>query len=189
MKRTDVVAIGLMTLIAACAPAAPKTDPAADLAAITKVRASYVAAFKAGNPAGIGGVYTADGSDMNNAQPTVVGADAITAATKAMMDQMSAQDIVLTSEKLEIAGDMAYDRGTYKTTMTPKAGGAPMVEEGRYLVVVKRQADGAWKLVAGMSNLPTAPVAAPAAAPAKAPAKAPGKAPAKAPAKAPTKKG
>jgi uncharacterized protein (TIGR02246 family) len=168
MKRNLIVAIGVMTMAVACAPGGEKHDMAADVAAIAKVRDGYAAAFKSGNATSLGALFTADAHSMGNAQPTATGSQGVEAATKAMMDQMSGQDIVITPEKTDVSGDMAYDRGSYKTTLTPK-GGAPMVEEGRYLVVLKRQADGSWKLAEEMGNLPTAP--APAPAPPKARAK------------------
>ena len=182
MRRTLVVAIGLMASAIACSSAGEKHDTAADMAAITKVRDGYVAAFKAGNAAAIGAAYTADAHDMGNAQPTAEGSQAVEAATKAMLDQMASQDMVLTAEKTKVVGDVAYEHGHYKTTLTPK-GGAAMVEEGRYLVVLRRQSDGSWKLAEDMNNLATAPAPA-----GMTPMMAPGKAATKAATKAPPKK-
>ena len=185
MRSKLVATIGMLAM-AACAPSAPKHDLAADVAAVGKVRDAYAAAFKAGNGAALGALYTADAQSMGDAQPTAKGPQGVEAATKAMGEMLSGQEIVITAEKTDVSGDLAYDRGTYKNTLTPKTG-APMVQEGRYLVVLKRQADGAWKLAEEMGNMPTAPMPMPAAAPAKASAKAPAKASAKAPAKASAK--
>ena len=186
MRRTVVTTMCAVALAAACAPAAPKHDMAADVAAIGKVRDAYMAGYKAGDAAAIAALFTSDAASMTNAQPTADGPAAIQAAITAMTGMASSQELTITAAKTDVSGDMAYDRGTFKLTMAMKAGGEPMNEEGRYLVVLKRQADGSWKLAEDMSNLPTAPMPMPAAAPGKAPA---GKAPAaKAPAKAPVKK-
>jgi hypothetical protein len=57
---------------------------------------------------------------------------------------------------------MAYDRGTYKTTVAPKAPGAKAIQEdGRYLVVLRRQADSSWKLVELIGNVAYPVVPAP----------------------------
>jgi uncharacterized protein (TIGR02246 family) len=150
----------------ACAPpeqeaAQPAADPAADEAAIAAVRQTYQTAFNAGDAAGVAALLTADMYDMQPGMPTVVGASAVQEGLAGMFQQNNAQ-IEITGQKTEVSGDMGYDRGTYRTTITPKAGGAAMTEEGRYLVVLKRQADGSWKLVELMGNAPTAPAAAPA---------------------------
>ena len=62
--------------------------------------------------------------------------------------------------KVEVAssGDLAYVSGTYEDTTTG-AGGKKTTEKGKYLEVLKKQADGSWKCVADMwnSDLPAAP--------------------------------
>jgi ketosteroid isomerase-like protein len=59
---------------------------------------------------------------------------------------------------VEGRGDLAYAVGTYRATLTPKkTGGKPMpTEEGKYVEVLKKQADGSWKIVYDMwsSNAP-----------------------------------
>ncbi len=60
--------------------------------------------------------------------------------------------IELTTESMEGRGDLAYLVGTYRMTLTPKKAGAKALptEEGKYLEVVKKQADGSWKIVYDM---------------------------------------
>jgi uncharacterized protein (TIGR02246 family) len=64
--------------------------------------------------------------------------------------------------KVEVAKgeDLAYVSGTYQATMTD-ASGKPVNDHGKYVVVFKKQTDGAWKVVADIwnSDLP-APTAA-----------------------------
>jgi ketosteroid isomerase-like protein len=45
--------------------------------------------------------------------------------------------------------------------MTPKAKGKPMEESSKYLVILKRQADGSWKISRDIENSNT-PMPAPA---------------------------
>lgn len=56
--------------------------------------------------------------------------------------------------------DLAYSVGTYRVTLTPrKAGAKPLpTDEGKFLEVLKKQADGSWKIVYDMwsSNAPAA---------------------------------
>ena len=55
---------------------------------------------------------------------------------------------------------MAYSVGTYRLTLTPKKAGAKALptEEGKYLEVLKKQADGSWKILHDMWS-PNAPPA------------------------------
>jgi uncharacterized protein (TIGR02246 family) len=165
LQRRLFLALGALAITACAAPeqqaAEPAADPAADQAAIAQVRQSYQTAFSAGDAAGVAALLTADANDMEPGQPTVVGASAVQEGLTGLFQQNNAQ-IEITGQKTEVDGDLAYDRGTYRTTLTPKAGGAAMTEEGRYLVVLKRQADGSWKLVELMGNSPTPPAGAPA---------------------------
>jgi uncharacterized protein (TIGR02246 family) len=159
--RVSVVAA--LLLLAACAPkeTAPAHDAAADKAAVDKLRSDYQTALNAGNWAGMKALYDADAMVMQNGQPTAKGLDAIDAMNNAMATQMTGMNINIKPEKTEISGDLAYDRGTYTMKMTPK-GGVEMTEEGRYVVVLKRQADGSFKIVEEIGNLPTAPMPMPA---------------------------
>jgi uncharacterized protein (TIGR02246 family) len=157
--------LALVAISACAAPqpeaAEPAADPAADMAAIAAMRQGYQTAFNAGDAAGVAAYLTADAYDMENGIPTMVGNSAVQEGLTANFQQNNAQ-IEITSQKTDVDGDIAYDRGTYRITMTPKAGGAAMTEEGRYLVVAKRQADGSWKLVELMGNVATPPAPTPA---------------------------
>lgn len=58
-----------------------------------------------------------------------------------------------TVTKVEVAqgGDMAHLIGTYEVTMSD-ASGKPVNDRGKYLEVMKKQADGKWKCMADIWN-------------------------------------
>jgi ketosteroid isomerase-like protein len=56
------------------------------------------------------------------------------------------------SEEIEIYDDVAFDRGTYSQTLTPKGGGSPMAERGNYLWIYSRDDAGSWKVARVMWN-------------------------------------
>ena len=62
-----------------------------------------------------------------------------------MLDQFTVKLIVEVLE-VRVAGDWAFARMTYTETLTPKAGGEPTEDSGRWLVIYERQPDGAWKI-------------------------------------------
>jgi ketosteroid isomerase-like protein len=59
---------------------------------------------------------------------------------------------------LERSGNIAYETGTY-TIQTPGQGGATTTDNGKYVHVWKRSAEGAWRIHVAMwnSNLPAPP--------------------------------
>ena len=75
---------------------------------------------------------------------------AIQASYEAMFKE-NAVKFVPTPFETQVAGDWAYDRGNATVTVTPKSG-KQMEESVKYLVIVKRQPDGSWKIYRLISN-------------------------------------
>ncbi len=155
-----VLAIAVAVGLSACTPPAPAPAPdtsAEDLAAINAVRDAWAAAFAAGDAAALAALYTNDAARMNPGEPTVSGPAAIQAGFEQMFSEATASNDIR-PEMTDVSGDWGFDSGTYTSTVTPKAGGEAMTESGRYLVVLRKQADGSWKIVREMGNSPTAPM-------------------------------
>ena len=51
-----------------------------------------------------------------------------------------------TNQEFKVAGEWAFERYSYKSTDTPKAGGAPVVDTGWGLVIYHHDADGKWRV-------------------------------------------
>ena len=51
-----------------------------------------------------------------------------------------------TANEFVVSGDYAYERYTYKSTDTPKAGGAVVEDTGWGVIVWHRDADGKWRV-------------------------------------------
>jgi len=56
-----------------------------------------------------------------------------------------------TAVEVARSGDLAYENGTYDFVTTGKDG-KTSDEKGKYLVIWKKQADGAWKVAVDMDN-------------------------------------
>jgi len=145
--------------LAACAQPAPPDTSAEDLAAVNAVRDAWVAAYNAADADGVAALYTEDAIDMPVNEPTIVGRAGILERTAAQFGMATATATVRADET-QLMGDWAFDRGTYSVTMVPAAGGDPMMVDGRYVVILRRQADGSWKIARGIDNTP-APVMMP----------------------------
>jgi ketosteroid isomerase-like protein len=51
-----------------------------------------------------------------------------------------------------IAGDWAWQRGTYQVTVTPRAGGDSRTLAGSFLRIYRRRTDGSWRMIRDMFN-------------------------------------
>jgi ketosteroid isomerase-like protein len=76
--------------------------------------------------------------------PAVAGADSVAHAMRAFFDAFDVQ-IQYTSQEILVMGTWAFDRGTYRHTLTPRRGGTPLKETGKYLWLYRRMPDGSWK--------------------------------------------
>jgi uncharacterized protein (TIGR02246 family) len=65
----------------------------------------------------------------------------------------------LNNVKVEGCAELAYVLGTYTMTITPPGAPGPVNDSGKFVSVVRRQADGRWLLAVDMfsSDLPAAP--------------------------------
>jgi ketosteroid isomerase-like protein len=69
-----------------------------------------------------------------------------------MLAVFSAQ-FSLSPEEVQLAGtDWAFERGDYAITLTPKAGGDPIEDAGKYITLYQRQAGGRWLMARDIWN-------------------------------------
>jgi uncharacterized protein (TIGR02246 family) len=130
--------------------AAAPSSPAAK--EIDKTRTEYVESWKAGDAERIANLYVDGGIVMYPDHPPVIGHAAIAEYFKGFFAEFDALDFQLASSEIVIAGDWAYDRGTYRWKAKPKKGGAPMDDDGKYLVILRREPDGRWRVARDMDN-------------------------------------
>lgn len=142
---------------AACSPVQDGGRPAADAvardrAAIDSTRNAYASAWRAANADEIARLYADDALVLYPNQPGVSGRAAIHAYFTAFFTEFTQAEFELTSAEMEVAGSWAFDRGTYRWKGVPRAGGDPIEDQGKYLVILQRQTDGSWKVFRDMDN-------------------------------------
>jgi len=146
-----VVAVSIA--IAACSGSqTPKHDRVADEAEIHTMLDGIAGSFKTGDMDKVLSIYADDVLVLGIDQPNVVGKDAW---RKVLADQPKdvAIDVRMDTEELEIAGDLAYERGSYTAKISSKATGALLqTVTNRHIHIFKRQPDGHWKAWRLMEN-------------------------------------
>ena len=157
------VLLGLFFVSACSAPPPPAPPPppdttAADTAALNKLRSDFEAGWKAGDADRLSALVTSNIVSTGDTQPTITGKDAWLAHHKAQFAQITVNDVKLKSDELKLMGNYAFDAGTFDVTITPKAPKAkPMTMHQRYLVILHKEPDGAWRLYRDIDNAMPAP--------------------------------
>jgi ketosteroid isomerase-like protein len=149
MNRTIVSGCVLAIVTIGCAKPAP--DTSADVAAINAVRGRELEAFTGGRPDSLVAVFTTDVilTPPNEAQ--LNGAVALRAWAANVASSVTVEGRY-TSSDVQVAGDWAVDRYTAVLTMTPKAGGPSTRERLRGVHILRRQADGSWRIAQDIWN-------------------------------------
>jgi uncharacterized protein (TIGR02246 family) len=132
----------------------------ADEAAIHALLERLEVVFATGDIEGAMAAFTDDAIIFPADDADIAGAAAIRAAYTGMMAQFDV-DLSFDTTEIEIAGDLAYERGMFTLKLTDKASGQVAAENtSRHVHILKRQADGAWKTWRMVTNSAT-PRAAP----------------------------
>jgi uncharacterized protein (TIGR02246 family) len=110
----------------------------------------YVEAFNRGDAAAVAEFYTEDAKVLPNNMEMVSGKQAIQQLWKTAME-MGVKKMNLETAEVGYDGNLAYERGVSIVNIEPK-GEQARTEKGKYLIVLKRQADGSWKVAVDIWN-------------------------------------
>lgn len=154
----------LGAIVLAAAGVSAQTKPAAgDEAAIAKSRTAFQTAAGTQDGAAIAKLFAPDGVEMPPNAPAAKGRAAIEAYHKAFGQQFMMHGMTITNTETKVQGNIAYDIGTYKQNLMPMKGGAIIDDHGKYVVLLKKDASGAWWVTHAIYNsdlpLPAPPAA------------------------------
>ncbi len=150
--------------LAACGNAPkPAIDPAEEARAVLAVDRRMQTAIDQKDLAAVGDLFTADGRAMGPGFAPMVGRAAIRQGFGEMMKDPK-MDLKWTPETPRVAagGDLAYETGTYRLTMTGPDG-RPVQDHGTF-VTVFRHVNGLWlydRDIASSELPPAAPAVTP----------------------------
>ena len=133
------------------AAASPGKDTTSAVDAVAKLREAWVDAAHNQDATKVAAMYTDDAVLVGSDQPLASGRAAIQSAFEKAFP--IAHGLKVNSENTDVSGDLAYDFGTYAEEVTPPKGKTTIVG-GAYLVVLKKQSDGSWKIVRHMTTTP-----------------------------------
>jgi len=144
--------VALFVLMTACSSNVP-TSQNANLAAVRGVEADWVKDIATKDVDKFVSYYSSDASVLMPNEMIITGRDNIKAAFKPMVaDPNFALTFQSTRGEASKNGDFVYVIGTYSMTSSSPRDQKPVTDQGKYLTVFKKQADGSWKAVADMVN-------------------------------------
>ena len=136
--------IGLLVAVAAgCAGGSTAIDPASR-GAIEATVDRYVAASNEGDAEALAELYAEDALLLPPDHEPIRGRAAIVEFWRQGTDL----GLEVSTLRLEVAGDVAYLVGRYRLPPTEEEA----ADSGQYVLCLKRQPDGAWKLTADIWN-------------------------------------
>ena len=122
---------------------------------MTRIPLAWAAAMNSGKYGDVAVLYADDAIVLPPEAAVVKG----NAAIKEFWSGMAAfkpTDWKLATEEVEVHGDVAIETGTYSLKLTPPGAKEAIADNGKYMVVWKRQSDGSWKIYRDMysTNIP-----------------------------------
>ena len=114
--------------------------------AIMSLLSSYEAALNASNAAAVMPLYADDAVFMPPNNQPAVGAAAVRQAYDAVFTAIKLNLKFTVAEVVQVAPDWAFARTNSAGTLTVNAAGAKSAEANQELFILKKDADGAWKI-------------------------------------------
>lgn len=149
-KNRGPLLLTALIALAGCATPAPVPN-ATDLAAITAFNSRYVQAINSGDMPTLSSLTDDDHIMLIPGRAPLEGKAANDAANAKYFEQFNTDEHWYPVETV-IDGNLAYQRGTFTSTATPKAGGAARTAKGSFLRIYRRQPDGSWRMTRDMFN-------------------------------------
>jgi uncharacterized protein (TIGR02246 family) len=147
-------------VVVACPPVEEEVaeDPNAvepsrgDEDALNSLIADYMVAMNGSDADGVAALYAADAVRMPpNALP-IRGRESI---RRNIADAFETSDlnVQMQVQETEFSGELAYVRGTFLLTVTPKDGSPATESEGNWIRFMRREVDGQWLVAYSLWNL------------------------------------
>lgn len=146
-RMTGIVSLPACVLILAllpgCAGGPPATDPAGRQAVESAIQ-RYVEASNRGDVAALASLYAEDAMLLPPDHEPIQGREAI----RAFWRQGTDTGLAVTNLAVEVNGNLGYLVGQYHLPATDEE----PADSGKYVMCLKRQRDGSWKVTADIWN-------------------------------------
>jgi uncharacterized protein (TIGR02246 family) len=150
LLSTIILATALAMLFSAIS--CQKQDTEADIAAINELYDQYCIQANAGDLDNFLFLWEDNAIRMEPDNPSIIGKENINFFFEVPFEQFNTNVAIYGDTEIQVTKDMAFSRGTYTLSLTPKEGGPTTHIDGKWLDILKRQTDGSWKIYIDMVN-------------------------------------
>ena len=126
-------------------------DSDVQVAGVAQATADLLKAVNASDLPGVLAVWSDGGILMAPHHPSVHGRAAIEQYFRGLF-RRSRVTFSFTASRIEVSGDLAFERVEYAASVLPLADGPERHDAGKGVHVYRRQADGSWKLAMDIWN-------------------------------------
>jgi uncharacterized protein (TIGR02246 family) len=123
-----------------------------DLRAIEAINQRDVQSALAGDASMMMSQWTDDFVLLPPAGPILRGRRVIAEAFQGI-ESPEIVEYVLDIQEVKVLGDHAFEWGTYRYSLRPRAGGETVRTGGKLMRILQRQPDGSWKMYRGISTV------------------------------------
>ena len=160
-RPVSLIVFALAVILSSCNQTPPPApDTREDAQAIRDGEAAAQKDWAAKDVDKIATIWADDASLLMPNMPILTGKEAIrNSLTQFMCEPNFSLSYAPTKVEVSRGSDYAYSQGTYTMNMTDPKTKKVITENGKYVTVYKKQADGSWKAVADINNAdaPAAP--------------------------------
>ena len=154
-SRTPAI-LALIILFASGCNSKIETNVDDDIAAINDIWVSYSSSLNDGDIDAWLSLWTEDGVQMPPGEAPVVGMEQLRQRNGGALGLFTVE-IDIDNQEVGVAGVLAFSRGVYTATFSPKDGSQPIPVDGKFMTILKRQSDGSWKIHRDIFNSSVAP--------------------------------
>ena len=117
----------------------------ADIAAVRRMLTAIMSADNARDLNAVMALYADDAALLPPDEKAVTGKESIRPRYQSLFDQFN-PEISISHDEIMTDGDWAFARGMTTGKMTPRNGGAAKTVNDKYLMILRRQPDGTWRI-------------------------------------------
>ena len=122
-----------------------------DVKAIRKLFDDFCQAHRYDDGAKLAEFYTDDAMLMPSDEPIVSGKAAIASRYQQDIEKFTAE-LTTIPDEIEVSGNLAFVRGAFTIKLTPKAEGEKIEAKFKAVSILRKDADGSWKLYCDIWN-------------------------------------
>jgi len=146
-----VVAVVAVTIVLSQAYPAASASPKATAETLKQLEADFMKAAAEKGSAGYMSYYADEAVEVPNGEGFLKGKEAIARTMGFLDDKNNSLTWTPVGADISASGDLGYTYGTFEFRSKDKDG-KPVVDQGKYTSIWKKQKDGNWKVVLDMGN-------------------------------------